>query len=397
MKLHRIRLTFNRNLDSQTTRYRIYRADHTDVQRTDVMIMEVAQIREINPIEVINEKLTMITQSIYAFKYEQIYMDESHPVIIYFDGRDAMYETGYMIDFELGQIQFDEPTNKLVTADYYFDGIEVLDDDRDQAGVKYIGPIAKDYSIPDPPWDVALTVEDSIVLTYKPGALFGRNYYYKAVALDDVGHFSNLSTEASVYIMTGLPKYPYIIESSKDHGTSWIMSGRTSELKYTEYGLDRVPPDNIANFNSVVELKHNLSTANVKLTWDQVTDSHPGVESPMYRVRMATESGAISLPSVMVGPVFVKTEIDKIVVRRRFYDGSIPSFDGTDSETIIVLNSLSTTYTDIVTDNSEYIYSIFAVDRAGNISTGTTLRVDVGDATAPYTPDIILSPVDLIF
>ncbi|MNP22503.1 hypothetical protein D3C76_1151770 [compost metagenome] len=107
----------------------------------------------------------------------------------------------------------------------------------------------------------------------------------------------------------------------------------------------------------------------------------------MYRVRAQNRVGITSDPSAVVGPIPFKVELDYILIRRKMYDGSLPSYDGIDAETVAKITDISATqFIEDVPDNTQYVYGLWVVDKGGNYSAIASTTIFIGDATAPITP-----------
>lgn len=127
----------------------------------------------------------------------------------------------------------------------------------------------------------------------------------------------------------------------------------------------------------------NQSKADIYLSWENPR-TDPQTASPLYRVRVLSIGGILSDPSDIVGPVYLSTHPWKTVIRRKPYDGTIPSYDGSDAMTVAELTDMTQTqWVDTVHDQENWHYAVYRVDRGGYPSVASTIAVPVGDLTPP--------------
>lgn len=388
--MKRVQLTWSRNQDDNTKKYRIFRAIHKGVTRKDALIMEVDHIVVPKPIAVTENLLIRTEAQIYQSKYKNI-MPESDefPIVVTINGTNINdLGVGYGVAYEEGQFIFDVDfaLGDEVIASYFIDGLRVLDTDEvTQEGVTYFGPTARDRTENSVPSNLSLLPDAStgrLELTWSDASTIGQQFSYRIEAIDEFGNFSILSEEEFIFLKEGLSNEGYVVERSFD-GSNWHTVAKQIEPKYFEYGVDTEPPSPATNVLSSVNLHLGEGTADIILSWNA---AGPGISSvsPRYRVRSVSAMGIVSASSSVVGPVYLTSEIKKYVIRRKVYDGAYPTFDGNDADVIGSTDGTTLTYTDKeVSDNTSFAYSIFTVDAADNHSLAATILVEVGDATSP--------------
>lgn len=353
-----------------------------------MMVMEVEHPMLPVPAQVTNDVLTKHENGYYLSNYQSIMPDEeTYPISITLNGIEIstlgisvtiMHEEGIFL-FSTTFAPEDE-----VLATYHIDGLRVVDaNDSPQEGVNYFGPAARDRTESTVPINLVLIPEHTngrVVLKWAQSVTAGQQYYYRVEATDAYGNFSELSLEDSVFLHEGLAYEGYLVERSYN-GTDWgIVSSQGAE-EYVEYGIDRDAPNPPLNVESLVTLNNGQSTADVQVTWQEGSLGQAAV-SPMYRVRSVSALGGVSLPSEVVGPVYLISTIDRYVIRRKINDGSIPTYDGPDAITVGVTDHLTLQITDLaVVHMTDYIYGVYAIDKAGNVSMAATTIASIGDAT----------------
>lgn len=375
----RARLTWDRNQDRETNHYRVYRSLIAGVTRQDQLIMKVAQPEHPNPIQR-TERLIKIGPTRYRFPHKTLL-----PEPIEIRVNDQVITSGYTIDEKAGEVIFDTPpVGGPVTATYTFDGIEVYDHDGTQPmeGVTWFGPVAYDQTPPATPLNVVLIANDRmgrVELTWEPGPSTGTVYYYRVEAVDHDGRVSKLSSEQSVRLFDNLAGAPYIVERSRDGGKTWEQAIRTHKDKYVEpyEGLGSVAP--VTHVDAQLTLNAASGTADVKMTW--LPPAVQQILSPVYRVRAVSKNQFVSEPSPIVGPVQISS-VDRIVIRRKIWDGSYPSFDGSDAVTVTELTPQDANFTDRVADETTWIYAIYVAGQ-GHYSAPAYIKVTLGDVTDP--------------
>ncbi|MNY13597.1 hypothetical protein D3C86_1467400 [compost metagenome] len=175
----------------------------------------------------------------------------------------------------------------------------------------------------------------------------------------------------------------YYVERSFDN-INWEIVSKQNSLEYIEYGVDQEPPAPATNLTAAISLNHGRSTADITLTWG-LPDNNGASTSARYRVRSVSTIGVPSLPSAVIGPVYLPYGIEKYVVRRKVADGSIPSYNGLDAITVAELpagDSLNAWDPEVV-DNTTYTYAVYVVNRVGVHSIAANVTAEVGDATPP--------------
>lgn len=386
--MRRIRLIFSRNHDDNTKAYRIYRSTKSPVTRKDTLVMEVAHPQVPKPVRITGDVLAMETSYAYRARFPRLMPNsEAYPIVAYVNGLDVR-QLGITFEVDedglfLFSTSFSE--SDVITADYYLDALSVLDTDEvEQEGVTYYGPPARDLLEAAPPENVYLQAyADSLAvqLSWESSTKGGQPYHYRVEAVDKYGNFSFLSPEVTI-VLNETDDEQYIIERSVD-GINWEAVARQYTRTYIEYVADTNPPDVPKNLQAQVVLKHGTGKADVHLAWE-AADEGPPSASPQYRVRAVSSQEVVSEPSLVVGPIYLASPINGYVIRRKVYDGSFPSFAGSDAITVGHTDAQTVQVVDTdVDDNTVYAYAVFAVDKANNPSMAATILVDVGDATSP--------------
>jgi hypothetical protein len=102
--------------------------------------------------------------------------------------------------------------------------------------------------------------------------------------------------------------------------------------------------------------------------------------SPSYRVRTKLLNGSISSASSPVGPEMVQSEIEKVVIRKIAGGSLYPTYDQISATTVAEITDLSISQfeDELFQLSSVFNYSIFVVDKSGNVSIGSTVRITQG-------------------
>jgi hypothetical protein len=297
----------------------------------------------------------------------------------------------FILDTLDGQILFNhdiDPQAQVMAKQYTFDGVQIWDYAIEEDGKTYIGPEAKDNSAPESPTNLNMeldTERNRIVLRWSTSKTNGKMYYYRIDGAIDNNHYSKLSNVQIASIHEPLGDRGYTVERSYD-GVKWQEIARIKGTVFYEYMVDKKAPEPITNFTGSFYLYPNASLAQVTLQWDRVPPDSDS-SSALYRVRATNRVGAISAPSNVVGPAPFKVGLKELIIRRKEYDGTLPTFSGNDAYTVAKVNDLSLVkFTEDVADNKKYIYGIWTVDKAGNYSPITYTTVTIGDATPPSLP-----------
>jgi hypothetical protein len=390
----RVRLTWNRNQDLETEYYRVFRDDEPGIlqgKNMDKLVMKVFHPKTINPVTIEGERLRRISDTTYQLAHKNILLshkNDSFPFEIEVDG---LPNINFVLDREEGKVIFDSPLSpeSIVTAvRYTFDGVQVWDYEIEEALKVYYGPEAKDTTRPNAPTGLQLIrdIENNrVILKWDTATVNGKILYYRIDAAIDDQRYSKLSETKHVLLREPLADRPYIVERSDDN-KKWIEVAKVSTNEYYEYAIDRTAPPPIRNLDYIVFLGTGSGKAQIKLQWSEVKDDTVATTS-MYRVRARNKVGVISDPSVIVGPIELNVGISHLLIRRKIKDGTLPSYDGLDAETVATITDISiTSYMEEVEDNHEYTYGIWVVDKAGNYSTITFTDIYVGDTTPPAIP-----------
>lgn len=395
---YRVRLRWNRNQDKETRYYRVYRSESPNIldkNRMEYFIMKVAHPEAINPVTVNNELLKRKTNRSYSLENKYILTDEivgtSFPFIIRVNGQ---IRTDFTLDKLEGVVLFDNPLEKddvVIAETYTFDGVYVWDYPIEEEGKEYYGPDAKDLSPPAPPTNVRMEPDferNRIIIRWNQTEPTGKKFYYRIDAMMNEDKYSSLSEWRIVTLREPLADRPYLIEKSID-GIEWRQIARTQLNVFYEYMIDRIAPEPIRGLKYSIYMYPNNSLAQISLTWDKPINNLLS-DTALYRIRAVNKVGAVSEPSAIVGPIPFQVGLDKIIIRRKVYDGTLPSFDGSDAITVGEITDLNQlTFKDEVKDNQEYTYGFWIIDKAGNRSAVSVIKVDVWDATPPAIPTIL--------
>lgn len=398
------RLTFDRNQDTITKKYRVFRSTDPVVSRNSVHVMDITHPESPNPVFIEGAILTQMTTLQYKTKHRNLFTSsDAYPQIVYVNGLEAVrYGYTYIVDTKNGYVKFKTalPAGAVVTMDYYFDGIRVIDCITPQPGVTFYGPMAQDNSVPKPPVSLTLNGDNAtnaVVLGWQPGGSTGEVYYYRVDAIDEKGDYSQLCASMSAYMSAGYDLRGYVVERCTD-GELWEIIGRTGDLTYSDPGTDKTAPYPVTNVSATVTLNNNQSTGEVSLQWTNPSGD-PVKQTGKYRLRVISSAGQWSDPSEEVGPIYIETDIAYIVIRRKVYDGNYPTYTDPDATTIIKFSDPTTSaHIDTASDNTTWAYSIFRVDVGGNYSLAGTALASIGNATPPpEITSIDVNSVDLIY
>ncbi|WP_422661722.1 hypothetical protein ACK8P5_26740 (plasmid) [Paenibacillus sp. EC2-1] len=391
---NRVRLTWDRNQDVETEHYRVFRDEQPNLDNRnnrDKVVMIVDHPKHVSPVTIRKEILQRETEKTYSLAHTQILIEHnntSYPFKIAIDDIDSV---DFTLDREHGKVIFDYPvseTSTVVALEYTFDGVQAWDYDVEEEGKKYYGPEAKDTTPPSPPQNVTLerdVGENRIIIRWQAAELNGKRLYYRIDAAIDEQRYSKLGDLRSVFLREALADRPYVVERSED-GVRWTEIAKTKTNEFFEYSIDRKAPPAIRGLDYNLILQPSQSQAIVELSWSALLEDNSSSTS-MYRIRARNKVGIVSDPSAVVGPVEMKVGIEKVIIRRKTDDGTIPSYAGNDATTISVITDLSQlTFTETVGDNTKLVYGLWVVDKAGNYSPISFVQVTVRDATPPATP-----------
>lgn len=384
----RAKLLFDRNSDD-TIKYNVYRDILSGVTTGSDKIMEIDQPAEQSNIkEVIGEELTPDGDYLIYTAGHQNWINDgiNYPVTVYVNGTEET--SGFTINYIQGKVEFDSAltVDDVVTVDYYYDAVEVLDDDGSQQGVTFLGAAAGDDMAPEVPANPSITGDNANIqaaVTWDSVIDQGREYFYKVEAEDDAGNTSTLTSEVSATLTEGLANNPYVVEVSEDGGSTWSVLEETSELQVIESNIDVAAPDTVATLSSSVT--ENEGTGDIQLTWTNPAADN-GSMSKMYRIRARDAAGNLSDYAEELSPVEVISGLDKIVIKRKIDDGSYPTFE--DGSTVVteIIDFATESFTDAgLDDENTYNYSIFVIDKAGNVSDRATVQAAIGDTVDPET------------
>lgn len=368
-----VKLMFTRSNDSATQQYIIYRA-LGDGEPLPVYVVEHPS--DVNPIQIKGDRL-LNSGEVYYTSYGNILKD--YDIIVKVDGEPTDPAT---IDYEAGSVTFDPALDPgaVVTMDYWFDGIEVLDTKVPQKGVTILAEQAIDRSPPRPVNNLRIIRDHEtglVRLEYDlPPTTAGTVYRYYVVAADRVGNKSWPSPSVDVTLNHSLGEVPFIIERSVDEGETWEIAAETAE----QYFLDKphfVGAMGVVS-NPQIDVQVIDGKGTVVLKW-QAPQMPPGT-TPMYRIRTRSALNAVSDPSVTIGP----ESFERVAVKYHIYkavSGGSPELFDTVTTTSLTDNTIEPYMT--------YEYTIVAVDALGNESDGVTVSIQTGDLIPPLEPYLV--------
>ena len=395
--MKRIRALWNRSDSPKTNYYHVYRSTKMDIEDNklqDLLIARMEQVRSINPVSVVDEPVTRISNSEYQLEHRGILLSLNGINYDFslkrHDGAHVTFD--FTVDLIEGRVTFDDDTitEMDLVASYTYDGICMWDYDVQEKGKTYYGPEAKDASKPDKPENVQLIPEydlNRIKVVWDESAPTGVTFYYRVQAFENEQTYSRLSDYRSVKIVEELADRPYLIEKSID-GVTWKETARVKQREYIDFLLDNNPPMSVRNLTAAMSKRTEDTYINVSLTWGSPSIA-TAKNSPMYRVRAVNQIGYVSDPSSPVGPIPFDTPIKEIVIRVKESDGTIPSFSGSDSGTAGVVGKDETSFDYILVGNKTYTIAVYVVDMGNNISIPITIEVTTPDNSKPIVPTIL--------
>lgn len=374
--MQRVRIVFDRNQDSITEHYLVYRAMG---QAEPVLAYIVAQPPAPNPIRVINEVLERRNDVYYTAHGNII---EERGITVMVDGQQVI---PVAVDYRHGTVRLDPvpPEDCVVTASYWFDGVEFLDTTAPQEGVTRMAPAAIDRSPPLPVQNLRLGLDTATGLVRLefdfPPPTQGTTYRYYVVAADRLGNRSWPSETATVTLNQSLGEVPFVIQRSDDGGITWAEVAETKDRFFLDLPLFSGPMGPPQNLRAEVIPADGESGGSVKLSWDPPAPATGS--TAMYRVITRSALGSYSDPSEPVGPESVERIAVRYIIRRQKVGGAEEELGGT-KETSFTDSSAVEAY-------ATYTYAVQAVDALGNVSPPATVTVETGDLMGPEAPELI--------
>ena len=373
----RVRLQFDRNKDIRTEYYYVYRSTEPSIHRHTPRIMKIKQIPTPNPVFT-QDIAKRIDERTYQLSHRGIFKDLLCE--IYVNGEIALLDT-YILYEEEGIIRFteDRKESDIVTAQYYFDGIEVIDDFTGSGflTVEYYGPPAEDMAAPPVPTNLQMTVRSSegeVELSYSIPENEGQTFYYSIEARNEKGDYSLLSPLISVHLKEEVAQV--LVEASTD-GITWSLIGTSSDTFYVDAHGDTEPPEPL-NQAAVSSTPSSQGKAIVTFTWETPLKNEKISFSPRYRVRTQLANGVVSEASQPIGPELIRSDLEKIVILAKANTDVFPTYNDPTATTVAEItdyNSGQYSYEAIA--GRKYHYSLFVVDKSGNYSIATTLSITV--------------------
>lgn len=403
---NRVRLRWNRNTDSSTNYYKVYRSAREDVDRNDRYIMKVKHPAKPNWISVEHEVPERLSNIRYQLEHDTLRRDREVQVFVNNNPANHLLKSVDKLD---GQIIFTEPpaSDDVITVNYEFDGIEIIDDILEQdAMIEYLGPPAEDRNTPQTPDEiniVPLPEKNGVKVMWSESSTGGQPFYYRVEAGDGQGNFSALSNEIEVVLDGGLSQKGYVIERSIDNGRTWRIVSQIPYKEYYEFGIDTMKPSPAKIKTWSAKTLPNKGKGEVYIELFDYEDVTEPQASPLYRVYSRSSYGAISDPTDVVGPIYIKIPITKIVVIRQNRDTlsefEVPEINGEHSILVAEFEDLSECKTwDYPDDNSSWRYAIYAIDNLGNHSIASMLDVKISNASPPVWDEdsVTVRPFPLI-
>lgn len=374
-----IRLTWDRNQDKITTKYRIYRATDQYVEQGDTCILEVSHPILPNYISVTKDPLIYVGSGTYRVSHDHLSVD---PVKVYVNSQELNPAT-YLVDRVNGIFRLVNPPTGELTADYKFDGVRVLDTSTPQPGVKYWGPPPKEYKDPTTPGSLSALVDiinNRVILSWPVVDKIGQDYYYRIEAMDGSGYHSKLSI-----INKNINNINYLIERSQDQITWQEVTTQAGNV-YIEKATDisnNTEPIAINNLK-LSEVSSGLHSSQVKLSWD-VTANEDSIYT-FYRVKSVGFNDVKSDPTIIVPVVAEFNRLKEIRILRKDGQGKVSLFEGGPGSLLInSANNLIAEYIDTpVATNSICTYTLYVQDIYNNYTSPPVhLTVTVKDTFFP--------------
>lgn len=362
--MQRVKIVFDRNQDSITEHYLVYRAMG---QEEPVLAYIVMQPPEVHPLEVANDRLQRANDVYYASHGNII---EDRQITVYINGQQVLPAA---VNYRDGCITLDPvpPLDSVVTASYWFDGIELLDSAQPQEGVTRMAPPAVDRMPPLPVQNLRLGLDQETGLVRLefdlPPATSGTRYKYHIVAADRAGNRSWPSQTAEIVLNQSLGEMPFLIQRSLDGGATWENAGETAELFFLDNPIFSGEMNVVTQLTAEVLPASAEGPGRVLLTW-MAPEPGEGVTAA-YRVITRSALDAYSDPSTTIGP----EAIDRIAVRylvRRSEEGQQETELGETTECRFE-DSTAEAY-------KSYTYSVVAVDALENLSAPASIGVETG-------------------
>jgi hypothetical protein len=378
----RVRLCFDRNQDRTTRSYRIYRSTSSGVSNRSPLIMRVAHPRKVNYIDYNDLTIMRTTSTVYKLSHSHI-----NPIGIQVRVNNTIVSE-VSIDYLNGILKFDNPLfdTDVVTSTYEFDGVEIIDDSAEQeAMLQYLGVPAVDNSLPHAPVNLTMVVTSDYTnahITFTASGLSGVQFYYCIEAINDKGYTSKTSREMSIYLQEGVDYYR--IESRMNPADEWTLEKTTVTTAVDIFGMDREPPESLQDLTHTITPIQNSGLATIDFTWTTPLLNAKVRVTPMFQIKSVSREGIISEPSITLGPIMGKSPLSKLVIRRKVYDGTYPSFSGLDATDVVTITDLNISqYTDTLQSAINWAYSFFIMDLSENLSPVVTLQLNVPDTIPP--------------
>lgn len=361
-------IQFDRNQDIYTNYYYIYRSTNSNVSIRSQRIMKIQQVMKPNPILTMDTPKRLDART-YQLSHRSLFLDRGYSLFI-----NGLYiEEHYRIEDKEGLLIFDEDQAKdaSIQVEYYFDGIEVVDNIyvNDPEQVTYYGPPAVDNVPASPPSNTSMTLnaDGTITLHYQVTPNIGQDFYYTIEARSNAGDYSLLSPVIHAYLKEEIAGV--MIESTLD-SQSWTRIGETKEASYVDTHADVEPPE------ALVNASYTVNGSSITFGWSTPLLNDKIGLTPKYRIRTKLANGVLSQPSSIVGPESVKTPIDKIVIKRKAYNGSYPAYNDPTAATVAEITDVTKgNYTVPGVLGNNDAYSLFVVDKAGNYSSAATFTI----------------------
>lgn len=366
--MQRVKISFDRNRDSITEHYLVYRATGS---ADPLLAYVVSHPKKENPIYVKSDILSKVGGVFYTTHGNII---ESREIKVYVDGEQVI---PVEINYRDGVINlgFEPMDGSVVTASYWYDGVEFIDTDTPQTGVTPMAPPAVDQTPPLPARNPRLYQDQHtglVVLEFDmPPESQGTTFRYFVVAADRFGNRSWPSEIGVITLNQNLDDVPFIIQASEDGGITWTNVTETNETTFTDTPIYSGPMQPVRDLSYEV-LPNVDGTGSVVLRWNPPAEDI-GV-TKMYRVITRSALGAYSDPSEVVGPEQVARMAVKYLVKRTDSAGN----------TVDLGETTATEFTDEGVGVSErYTYAVIAVDCCGNESESVSVEVETGELAPP--------------
>lgn len=374
-----VRLCWRRLPDPAIRLYRVVRVKDRPPTADDPPIAEVRSPDGPTYHLVRNEVLTAIGPRVFKTALFPMRL-----VRLYLNGEPIGPPYDVSVEEDSGRIVVVPQPHGVLSADYEFDGIELFDAPLYQGeAVRYFGPPPSfEQAVPVAPVAIRVTAHEpahELVVSWLPGRAPASVYHYAVFAVDAGGNASRLSD--SVQVEAALTDSVRYLVEAETEPERWVPVTDVETNWYVTATLDRTAPHPVSWFVASGETLSGEGKGRVVLAWGPSPGDRPG---PTPRLRVRQKIGqAVSSPSPAASPVTFVGRLWRYRIRRKVFDGALPSATGPDAQTVAEAPVDRFEATDEPPDRTVWQYAIFAVDEAGNASDPLGAVVEIADATPP--------------